>query len=129
MGTFGERLKIALELRGKRPIDLCNDLKINKGNLSNYLNDKIPAPKVKTAEKLANYLDVNVFWLLGYTDNMSSQVFGISPLSTRQAVGLEPSKDDLMKQTLMDDISAICSRQDLETLKTMYGVIKTLAKK
>jgi len=128
MNKFAERLKIAIELRGVNQTQVATNCNIDKGNLSHYLKGDY-MPKQEIIIKLSNYLDVSVLWLLGLTDNASSQTFGISPLSTRQAVGLEPNKDDLMKQTLMDDIRAICSRQDLETLKTMYGVIKTLAKK
>ena len=60
---------------------------------------------------------------------MSIETIQINNMSIIKAVGDEPNKEDVMKQTLLDDIKAIASRQDLDTLKTMYGVIKTLAKK
>ena len=61
-------------------------------------------------------------------DNMSIEPIKVNNISIINAVGGELSKNDVMKQTLIDDIKAIISRQDLETLKTMYSVIKTLSK-
>ena len=124
---FRERLKIAMEIRNKRAVDICENCGIKKGNLSRYINGKLPAPKIQTAQKIADYLNVNVLWLLGMTDNISNETIKIN--NVKKAVNIELDKNDLMKQTLMDDIKAIISRQDLETLKTMYSVIKTLAKK
>ena len=125
---FQKRLKNALELRGKKAIQLADGCNISRGLISQYLSGK-RYPKQESIFKIAKYLDVNPFWLMGFTDNVSFQSRQLSPVNACKAVGIEPDEKDVMKQTLLDDITAIASRQDLETLKTMYGVIKTLAKK
>lgn len=127
--NFEERLKIAMKIRGKKAVDICENCNIKKGNLSRYINGKLPAPKIQTAQRIADYLNVNVFWLLGYTDNMSIETRNINKTSIAKTIGKEPTEEEIMINTLKDDITAIVSRQDLETLKTMYSVIKTLAKK
>lgn len=128
MEKFAERLKIAMDLRGVNQTMVSLNCKIDKGNLSHYLKGDFE-PKQEIVIRIADYLNVSVLWLLGLTDTMSGEVRALNSVSIKKAVGLPLNEEDLKRQTLLDDISAICSRQDLETLKTMYGVIKTLAKK
>lgn len=127
MNKFGERLKIAIELRGLTQTKVSLNCKIDKGNLSHYIKGDF-MPKQDIIIRLANYLDVNVLWLLGVVDNMSVQSREISTIAINKAVGLEPTKDELLKQTLIDDITAIASRQDLDTLRTIYNIVKSISK-
>jgi transcriptional regulator with XRE-family HTH domain len=127
MNKFGERLKIAIELRGLTQTKVSLNCKIDKGNLSHYIKGDF-MPKQDIIIRLANYLDVNVLWLLGIVDNMSVQSREISTIAINKAVGLEPTKDELLKQTLIDDITAIASRQDLDTLRTIYNIVKSISK-
>ena len=124
---FAHRLKIAMELRNKTLTDVAEGSKINKGTISKYLNGKMK-PKQEQVAKIANYLNVSIYYLMGYADNISFEARSISPVKINEALGIKSSDEEIMKQGLLDDITAICSRQDLETLKTMYSVIKTLAK-
>ena len=127
MNKFGERLKIAIELRGLTQTKVSLNCKIDKGNLSHYIKGDF-MPKQDIIIRLANYLDVNVLWLLGIVDNMSVQSREINTIAINKAVGLEPTKDELLKQTLIDDITAIASRQDLDTLRTIYNIVKSISK-
>jgi len=115
-------------MRGKRPIDVAENCGIQKGNLSRYLNGKLPTPKIETVSRIAKYLDVNVFWLLGYADNSTKESRAISNLQISKIVGIEINEDDVAKQGLLDDITNLCSNQDLETLRNIYTVVKALAK-
>lgn len=128
MEKFAERLKIAMNLRGVNQTMVATNCNIDKGNLSHYLKGDF-IPKQDVMIRLSNYLNVNITWLLGLTDNASTEMFAIRKSNIKEAVGLELNENDIIQKTLLDDINAICSRQDLETLKTMYGIIKTLAKK
>ena len=128
MENFNERLKLAMKLRSVNQTKVSEHCKIDKGNLSHYLKGDY-MPKQEIIIKLADYLEVNLLWLLGLSSNVSIQSRQLSPVNACKAVGIEPNEKDVMRQTLIDDITAIASRQDLETLKTMYGVIKTLSKK
>lgn len=125
---FAHRLLVAMELRGKNLSEVAEGSQINKGTISKYLNGKMK-PKQNQVAKIAKYLNVSIFYLMGYADNISFETREISPISTAKAVGLQPSDEEIMHQALIDDITAIASRQDLETLKTIYSVIKTLARK
>lgn len=125
---FAHRLEIVMKLRGKNLTDIAESTGISKGTISKYLNGKMQ-PKQKQVIKIAECLNVNALYLLGFVDNASTESFGIRKSNIKEAVGLELNENDIIQKTLLDDINAICSRQDLETLKTMYGIIKTLAKK
>ena len=101
--VFTHRIKLAMSLRGKRPIDICENCGIEKGNLSRYINGKLPTPKIETVSKIAEYLNVSVFWLLGYADNMSFETREITSYEVSKAVGIEPSDEEIMKKGLIDD--------------------------
>ena len=67
MDKFSDRLKEAMTVRNIRLIDLANATKINKGTISNYLSGKYQ-PKNDNALLIANALNINLPWLLGYDD-------------------------------------------------------------
>lgn len=60
-----ERLRIAMELRGKKQIDLVRDTGIDKGSISYYLSGRYE-PKQEAVNKLAIALNVAEMWLWGY---------------------------------------------------------------
>lgn len=64
---FSDRFKEAMELRHYRQVDIVNKTKIDKGTISNYLSGKYE-PKALNAKLIADALDVNLPWLLGYED-------------------------------------------------------------
>ena len=65
METISSRLKEALIIRNMKPIELSNKSGIDKGSISLYLNGKY-TPKSKKIYKMAEVLNVNPSWLLGY---------------------------------------------------------------
>lgn len=125
---FKDRLRYAMHLRNVSGKELSRITGISRSSICLYLNGQ-RTPKTKQFVELANALNVEPFYLLGLKDTMSVEPVKVNNLSIIKAVGKEPSEEEIMMNTLKDDINAIVSRQDLETLKTMYGVIKTLAKK
>jgi len=64
-GTLPERLAIAMERRGMRAVDVVERTNIPKGTLSYYMSGK-SKPKSDRLYILAQLLDVNEAWLLGY---------------------------------------------------------------
>ena len=60
-----ERLREAMEKRGMRAVDLVEATGIPKGTISYYLSGKTE-PKADRLYILAQVLDVNEAWLLGY---------------------------------------------------------------
>ena len=124
---FKDRLRTAMELREISGKKLSQKTGISRSSICLYLSGE-RTPKTKVFIQLANALNVSPYYLLGMADNMSIEPIKVNNINIIKAVGSELSKEDVMKQTLMDDIKAIVGRQDLETLKMMYQVIKTLAK-
>lgn len=64
-GELSDRLKLAMNLRGLRPIDLSEHTGIPKSMVSYYLSGK-SQPKADRLYKLAQLLQVNEAWLMGY---------------------------------------------------------------
>lgn len=60
-----DRLREAMERRGMRAVDLVEATGIPKGTISYYLSGKTE-PKADRLYLLAQVLDVNEAWLLGY---------------------------------------------------------------
>ena len=113
---FGERLKIAMEFRHKKAVDIVENCGIQKGNLSRYINGKLPEPKQTTIYNIADYLQVNRAFLLGISNNIV--VWDIEKGRVNE------NEHDI----ILADINNICSKQDLETLRNIYSVVKALAK-
>ena len=65
VSTTKDRLKVAMNLNGKKQIDLVNETGINRGTISRYLSGKYE-PKADTINKLAIALDCSEMWLWGY---------------------------------------------------------------
>ena len=65
MTTIAERLRIGMKLRNLKQVDIIERTGINKGALSSYLSGKYE-PKQKNILLLAETLDVNENWLMGY---------------------------------------------------------------
>lgn len=65
MVSFSERLKEAMELRGKRQVDICRDLGLNKGTVSGYMSGA-HVPDTTVIGQLAKYFRVDPAWLIGY---------------------------------------------------------------
>ena len=63
--TFAERLKEALRLTDTKQIELSRLTNIDKGTINNYLWGKYE-PKQNKLSMIAEALDVNPVWLMGY---------------------------------------------------------------
>ena len=70
--TFANRLKIALNLKKMKPIDLANKTGINKSLISNYLSGAFKAKQDKV-NIIAETLDVSEGWLMGYDVSMERE--------------------------------------------------------
>ena len=67
--TFGKRLNFALKYRNKKAADVAKATGLSQSIISQYLKDKFEAKNDK-ALLIANYLNINVMWLMGIDDNM-----------------------------------------------------------
>ncbi len=62
--TFGERLKQVIDGKGITPYELALQTGVSQATLSRILGNVTAKPSLKTAEILAEYLQVNRTWLL-----------------------------------------------------------------
>jgi len=67
MDNFQNRIKQAMNLLEKNQKDIVKGANISKGALSNYIHGRYE-PKQENVYKIANYLNVNEAWLMGYDD-------------------------------------------------------------
>ena len=65
VASIASRLREAMEIRGKKQIDLVRDTGIDRGAISRYLSGEYE-PKNKPIYELAKALDVSDQWLMGY---------------------------------------------------------------
>lgn len=62
--STAHRIRIAMERRGIKQVELSERTGINKSNISAYLSGKY-IPKSENMIKIADVLEVNAFWLTG----------------------------------------------------------------
>lgn len=122
MKTFAERLKNAMRLRNKTQTDIATHCHIDKGNLSHYLKGDF-VPKQDIIVRIANYLNVLPTYLMGLTDQMTVY-------EGKQFVSLteEGQEEVILIKEIISEIQAICSYEDVENLKVILNVVKTLAR-
>ena len=65
LAKLSDRLRLAMDERGLRPVDLSEKTEIPKSMVSYYLAGK-STPKTDRLYKIAQILDVNEAWLMGY---------------------------------------------------------------
>ena len=68
--TFAHRLQIAMKKENLTPTELANESKLDKSLISNYLSGNYK-PKQNRLIILAECLNVNELWLMGYDVQMS----------------------------------------------------------
>lgn len=66
---FCERLEEAMERRGVKAIDLAAELNCSRGTITRYIQGSV-VPKAKRMHEIANILDVQEAWLLGFDVSM-----------------------------------------------------------
>lgn len=94
MDIIAERLRIAMNLRKMRQVDIIQATGINKGSLSSYLSGKYQ-PKQTNIYLLAKALDVNEGWLMGHNvpmERMKETPSEFQPLSDNPECGTEEEK-------------------------------------
>lgn len=107
--TFGERLSIALKYRNKKAVDVANATGLSQSIISQYLKDKFEAKNDK-ALLIANYLNINVMWLMGLDDNMLKTTSSPWGDDNANRVHLED------KPELLDLYNEIRNREDMYIL-------------
>lgn len=92
--TFKNRLSFAMNLRSIKAVDLAQKTDIPKSSISQYLSGMV-VPKSDRTYLIAQALNVNPVWLMGYDVDMETKES--LPLTER-----EQQADELLTQLLSD---------------------------
>ena len=65
---LNERIKVAMDAKGYRPIDLARAAGMSKQKVSQILNGDTENPRMDTLIALANALDVDYNYIFGWDD-------------------------------------------------------------
>ena len=104
MNKFPERLNYALQARNKSQKDIAMILECDKSSITNYIKGKY-IPKPDAVKRIADYLNVNMMWLYGFSDVMHT----------------DPDFDEFvneiykLKLTLSELDEVLCYAQDIKT--------------
>ena len=88
--TFADRLKKVLEIRNMKQVELCEKTKLSSGLINKYLKGKAFARQDKLSI-LANALDTNEVWLMGYDVPMDKN-YGKSKLTEIKVINLSTTE-------------------------------------
>ena len=111
--SLKDRLYEAMAIRGKKAVDLTRDLNIPKSAISQYLSGKSQKMDSARLYAIAEYLDVDEPWLLGYDVPMEKT-------ETKKSApegGLSEAKQKLL------DLAENCSEEDAEKLLQMMQIL------
>jgi transcriptional regulator with XRE-family HTH domain len=113
MSITSERLKQAISEANIKQVELCERTGISKGALSSYLSGRYD-PKQNNIYILANVLDVNPAWLMGY--NVPKRELHIRSLPA-EPVELTPEQKELLN--IYDSLNDSGRAEALKRLKEL----------
>lgn len=116
VASIAERLREAMNIRGKKQIDLVRETGINRSAISRYLSGEYE-PKNKPVYELAKALDVSDQWLLGYD----------APMERPKAQKNNDAISDIVLQLRKDEdflsIVLKISKMDMEKRKSLNALL------
>lgn len=117
--TLRDRLRQALAAKGKKAIDLTNDLQIPKSAVSQYLSGKSQNMDSERLYNIAKYLDVSEPWLLGFDVPMERRAEKKNDIAVDIAIRLRKDDNFLSVVSLLNDF-------DAEKLKKAEQILQLL---
>ena len=104
------RLKEGLDIRGMKPIDLCNKTKISKSAISQYLSG-YAKPKADRIFIIAKALDVNEAWLMGYDVPMERSDKKLNNIDEKMIIEKYNKLNKKQKENLLDYANFLLQQQ------------------
>lgn len=104
------RLKEGLDIRGMKPIDLCNKTKISKSAISQYLSG-YAKPKADRIFIIAKALDVNEAWLMGYDVPMERSDKKLNNIDEKMIIEKYNKLNKKQKENLLDYAEFLLQQQ------------------
>lgn len=121
--TFANRLNEAMSIRGLKQTDLVERTHLSKQQISQYVNGKFEA-KQRAVFTLAQVLDVNESWLMGFDSPMNKH-YGQTDLQDKVTI-CELIEKRYGKSTL--DMFIMYNQLDLEDQAEVRGEMKHMLK-
>lgn len=116
VASIASRLREAMDIRGKKQVDLESETGINRSAISRYLSGEYE-PKSKPIYMLARALDVSEQWLMGYD----------APMERPKAQKNNDAISDIVLQLRSDEeflsIVLKISKMDAEKRKSLNALL------
>lgn len=107
MGLFKERLKIALNNKGWKQVDLCKATGISKDAISRYLSGQ-NVPRQTGLYIIATSLNVSPAWLMGFDVPMDKEIEDLNSIIRKRIINL--NKEQLKK--VIEVLDAVFSNDE-----------------
>lgn len=116
VASIASRLREAMDIRGKKQVDLERETGVNRSAISRYLSGEYE-PKSKPIYELARALDVSEQWLMGYD----------APMERPKAQKNNDAISDIVLQLRSDEeflsIVLKISKMDAEKRKNLNALL------
>ena len=116
VASIADRLREAMNIRGKKQVDLVRETGINRSGISRYLSGEYE-PKNKAIYELAKALDISDQWLLGYDVPMER------PKSQKNKDAISDIFDELRKDEEFLSIVLKISKMDSAKRKSLKNLL------
>lgn len=120
VSTTMARLQEAMNICGKKQIDLERETGINRSTISRYLSGKYE-PKADAIHKLAISLNCSETWLWGYDVPRARSV--TQKRNDALSNALKRAKDDVEFGEMVISLDSL-GKEELDTIKQLLSVIK-----
>lgn len=116
VASIADRLREAMNIRGKKQADLVRETSINRSAISRYLSGEYE-PKNKPIYELSKALDVSEQWLMGYSVPMER------PKSQKNNDAISDIVLELRKDEDFLSIVLKISKMDSEKRKSLKNLL------
>ena len=116
-----DRLKEALEKRGKKAADLSKDLNIPKSAISQYLSGKSQNMDSDRMYAICRYLNVSEAWMLGFNVPMDREMKKKNDIMSDIVIKMRTDSDFLF---LVESLYTRDDSEIMELMKTLLSLDK-----
>ena len=112
--NFNERLIEALKIRDIRPVDLATKINASRAIVSQYMSGKF-TPNHEKISELAEALNVNEVWLMGYEVPMDEEIEIINEKGFLEMLDIWLADDDVpieIKRQAYEKIKAYLDKEE-----------------
>lgn len=120
--TFQNRLKKAMSIRNIKQVDLVNKTNLDKTLINKYLSGA-SNPRQRKLTILADALDVNEIWLMGYDVPMERELT-FDPIKLTQEIKLQYGENSIDLLNNYSKLNALGKQKVEETAEDFSSIDK-----